>query len=103
MNSEKIRTQAEIQKHIESIDALTEQITSFEQSLEAPKSQYLQDITEKTKQIGVLTNQLNKRQQELASMDLELERYKIQIAALNDKISELECNCIELKVRKDHD
>ena len=36
-------------------------------------------------------------------MDSEVERYKIQISSLNDKISELECNCIELQAKKDQD
>ena len=36
-------------------------------------------------------------------MDAEVERYKIQIDSLNTKISELECNCIELKAKRDED
>jgi prefoldin subunit 5 len=51
----------------------------------------------------VLQTQLGQKQKDVLEMDGEVERYKIQIQSLNDKIGELECSNIELRTRKDED
>jgi peptidoglycan hydrolase CwlO-like protein len=63
----------------------------------------LNDIQSKTEEIGMLHSKLSKKQQDVLQMDAEVERYKIQVKALNDQVSELQCLSIEQKARSDTD
>ena len=103
IKNEQLKYQVELEKQIVMIDGLESQINAFESTMEGPKTQYLDDIAHKTKQIGQLQNQVTGKQRDVLQMDAEVERYKIQIDALNSKVSELECQCIELKAKRDED
>lgn len=71
--------------------------------MEGPRKQFLNDIQTKTEEISMLRSKLQKKQEDVLQMDGEVERYKIQIKSLNDQISEMKCQNIELKARKDEE
>lgn len=63
----------------------------------------MKEIEARTNDIQKLNQQLQQKQKDLVQMDSEVERFKIQISALNKHISDLECQILELKATKDKD
>ena len=64
---------------------------------EGPKSVYVKDLEARQQENLELKNQVNQKQKDLIDMGTELERYKIQIEGLNNRISDLEMENSTLK------
>jgi chromosome segregation ATPase len=57
----------------------------------------LEDIERQSKEINVLEQQLSCKQKDVVSLQSEVERYKIQINSLNQKLSDIQIEMMQSK------
>lgn len=68
---------------------LTRKIEEVDEAYEAPRKAYVEELDRKTVEAASLDRQLSEKQKDVVGAMAEIERYKISIKGLNQKISDL--------------
>ena len=76
---------------------LTRKIEDLDEQYEAPRKAYVEELERKTAEVGSLDRQLAEKQKDLLASLSEAERYKIQVTALNQKVSDLQVEIAGMK------
>ena len=76
---------------------LTRKIEELDEQYEAPRKAYIEELERKTAENSSLDRQLSEKQKDLVSAMAEIERFKIAIKGLNQKISDLQLEHSQLK------